>query len=251
MVRPMLFTTLRVLLWVSLGHAAIGGLFWWLLNVPESSVWMVGLSGLLVLLIAIVASITVAGGALRWIPGVSAREAIRRAVASAPALVLAAALFLGISLAATAAGGWFGRHAGEIDALFMSRFQWTRTAWVHEGIAIVLYMLRFVVGLTLALALLLFSARGGAAELRRTAWLRAALSRRLVGAVGIFQVLLILLPLQALYWRPRRLPPTAMEATFVAVKLTVIFLLVNAGVALILRAVVAAAPDRGAPPPVH
>jgi hypothetical protein len=74
--------------------------------------------------------------------------------------------------------------------------------------------------------------------------LSAALSRSVLGSATIFEVALILLPLQALYWKPRGLPANALEPLFVAAKLGVIFLLANVGLALVLRAIVDAVPDR-------
>ena len=41
--------------WLALGHAALAGLFWALVSVPESSVLMLALSGFLVVLMVILA----------------------------------------------------------------------------------------------------------------------------------------------------------------------------------------------------
>jgi hypothetical protein len=146
--------------------------------------------------------------------------------------------------AGTSAREWFEGHAGEIDALFLARLGWTRTTWVHQAIVVALFALTVIVGPTLGLAMLVFAALGGTSELLRPRWLSAALSRNVLGSVTIFEVALILLPLQALYWKPRGLPANTLEPLFVATKLGVIFLLANVGLALMLRTIVATASDQ-------
>ncbi len=218
------------------GHTAAAGLFWALVNVPESNLLMLGLSATLVALIVVALGWTEATALLAWRPDVTLGEATRRGLRRAPAVLAAAAVF-GIFWWATArADVWLADRGGEIDAWLIATFELTRTTWVHRAFDVALFLVRYVAGVSLAVSVLGAVARAGWHALFRLGWLRAGLSRRHLGLVGAAMTLLVFLPLEAAYWRPETLPPNAIELAFAAAKLGAIFLVVNVGWALVLWA---------------
>ena len=76
-------TLLRVTAWLMVGHVVVAGLFWGLLNVPESNVAMLGLSAMLVVLLLVVEGLAGAGAVLigaspgGWVPPLGPRAARR------------------------------------------------------------------------------------------------------------------------------------------------------------------------------
>jgi hypothetical protein len=216
------------------GHTAAAGLFWALVNVPESNLLMLGLSAVLVALIVVALGWTEATALLSWRPDVTVAEATRRGLTRAPAILAAAAVFSIFWWATARADAWLAEHAGEIDAWLIATVEMTRTAWVHRTFDVVLFLGRYAAGVSLAVAALGAVARNGWGALPRPGWLRAGLSRRHLGLVGAAMTLLVFLPLQAVAWRPEALPPNAIEIAFAAVKLGTIFLVANVGWALVL-----------------
>lgn len=227
---------LSIVLCLVLGHATAGALFWAFVNVPESNVAMLALSAALALLIVVALGWTEATALLAWRPELALREAARRGLRAIPFFVMALMLF-GVAWWLTArADGWLDARAGEIDAWLMATAGTTATAWAHRTLDVLLFAVRYVVGVSLAVALLAAGARKGWAGLRGFASARAGLSRRQIGLVGAAITLFVFLPLQAVYWRPETLPPNAIEIAFAAAKLGSIALVVNAGWALVLWA---------------
>lgn len=222
--------------WLTAAHGVLGLIYWALLNVPESNVWMLGLSATLALVIAGGAAWTEVGAALAWQSGVSMGQALRRAAsrlhAFAPFLLVCGAFVLATGQAA----GWLARHRGEIDAWLIATFGWTQTAWLHTGLTVLLEFLRSIVGVSLALAVMAACARRGLGEVMYLRWVRAGLSRAQLGRTGLAMVLLVALPWRAVYWRPGWLPPNTIEVVVAGAKLLVIVLLMNLGWALTLRA---------------
>jgi len=216
------------------GHSAAAGLFWALVNVPESNLLMLGLSAVLVALIVVALGWTEVTALLSWRPEVTFAQATRRGLARAPALLAAAAVFGIVWWATARADAWLTEHAGEIDAWLIATVELTRTAWVHRAFDVVLFLVRYAAGVSLGVAVLAAVALNGWGALPRAAWLRAGLSRRQLGLVGAAMTLLVFLPLQAAAWRPEALPPNAIEIVFAAVKLGAIFLVANIGWALVL-----------------
>lgn len=218
------------------GHSAAAGLFWALLNVPESNVLMLSASALLVVLIVVALGWTETTALLSWRPELTLREATSRGLARAPAVLAAAAVFWIFWSATARADAWLAGRAGEIDAWLIATFELTRTAWVHRALDVLLFLVRYAAGVSLAVAVLGAVAREGWRAAIRPGWLRAGLSRRRLGLTGAAVTLLVFLPLQAADWRPEALPPNAIEIAFAAAKLGAIFLVANVGWAMVLWA---------------
>jgi hypothetical protein len=229
-----------VLLWVVAGHAALAGLGWAFINVPESNALAVALSAVLALAIVGAAAWIEMVAILAWDAGLSGRDRWWRGLSAFLVFVVAALLFGGVWMATGAGYQWLDGHRGEIDAWTIAQMKTTETAWIHRTAAAMLFFIRWILGVAVATTLLAFGVRGGFGRVIRLGWLRAAAALQTIGATGIAFVLLIAMPLRFADWRPPHLPPTWVEPAFVAAKLGVLFVVANAGWALILRAAAAA-----------
>jgi hypothetical protein len=227
---------LVVLAWLLAGHAALGGLAWAFINIPESNTLMVILSAAVVLVFVAAAAWIETVALLAWDPGLSGRDRWWRGGSAIVVFVFAAVLFVAFWLATTAGYEWLDRYRGEIDAWLIARFKTADTGWLHRTARALLFSLRWIVGLAVATTLLAFGIRGGLTRLVRLRWLRAAITPRTIGATGLAFVVLIAMPLHYVDARPSGLPPTWVEPAFVAAKLGLLFVVVNAGWALVLHA---------------
>jgi hypothetical protein len=225
-----------VLGWLLAGHALLAALFWGLLHVPEANVAMLVLSAVLVaLLLAVATVVEVTAAAWLW-PGSRFRDAVHAGVRGLPALLAALVAW---GLAAWLGGRielWHGTHRGEIDAWLIARAGTTSTGWAHAAIEALAVFIRWIVGLTLAVGAVHGWLADGVGGLARLGWVRRAFSRYQFGLVALAFVLLIALPWQAADWRPAGLPPTWVEALFVAAKLAVLLVVAHVGWMIVLAA---------------
>lgn len=218
------------------GHAAAGALFWSLVSVPESNLAMLALSVLVTGALILALSWTERTAVLAWDPSITLSRAARRGLTDLFPFVAGVLVFWLFWWLTSRADAWHTAHAGEIDAWWMARTGSAQTAWIHAAVAIVLWLIRYLIGVSLAVAALSAGTVRGARALLSVAWVRRGLSVRQLGPMGLAIVVLILLPLQAAYWRPESIPPDSLELAFVIARLAAIYLLVNIGWALVLRA---------------
>jgi hypothetical protein len=231
--------------WLLAGHALMAALFWGLLHVPEANVPMLVLSALLVALLLAVASVVEVTAAAWLTPGTPFRAAVHAGVRGLPALLVALAAW---GVAAWLAGRlelWHGAHRGEIDAWLIARAGTTQAGWLHAGLEALAVFIRWIVGLTLAVAALHAWLAGGLRGLVRFGWIRRAFSRYQFGLIALAFVLLIALPWQAVSWRPAGLPATWVEALFVGVKLVALAVVAHVGWMVVLAAGARRADSRG------
>jgi hypothetical protein len=229
---------LSITAWLAFGHALLLGLFWSLLQVPESN------TAMLVVSVVVAAAIVAAAGWVEavalglWVAGTSWRESLRRArIAPVPAVVALTSFGVIWLLTAHLRAAWFG-HTGEIDAWLMQRLGWTRTAGLHSVAGWVIGFIRFVVGGLIALTILAWALAGGMRALARPGrWLGAAPAPRPLVVGGLLFHGLVWLPWRAAFWRPAWLAPNWQEAAFAAVKLGLLYAIANLGWATILRLV--------------
>lgn len=222
-------------LWLAIGHAVVGGLFWLLLNVPESNVATLAASALVgVLLIAVAA--LVEGAAVLWLEGRTGERGFAARIPSALVAVIAAACACwAIWWITGRATRWLAVHGGEMDASLLLHFNITRTAYLHAGLAWTVTIVRYVAGLSIAAALVAAGTIEGAASLVGAgAWAKRAIAPKRLAAIACCWAALLWLPWVTATWRPQALPTSA-ELVFVSVKLAVLYLAANLGIALILR----------------
>lgn len=226
--------SLAVVAWLVVGHAVLGGLFWLLLQVPESNALMLALSGLLALALIYGVSLV----QLMPLRAVGASEPMGRALGVAARRawlgVVPLAVFAVIWWATGAAQTWALAHAGEIDAGFIARLGLTNTGWFHTSIHVILAFLRFALGAALAVSMLAAIAGNGLNGLVSDRWLRGALRWRYLLLVAGAMIVGFALPYHALYWRPASLPATWVQPAFAAAKLFVLYVVANAAWAVIL-----------------
>jgi hypothetical protein len=226
--------SIAIVCWLLIGHAVLGGLYWLLLQVPESNALMLAASALLVL------ALVYGFGVVQIMPlrAAGASEPMGRALAVAAGrawlVVVPLAVFALIWFVTGLAEGWAAGHAGEIDAWFIARLGWTKIGWLHTGIHIVLTFVQFGIGVSLAVSMLAAIAASGVKGLVSGGWLGGGLRWRYVLAVVAALIVGFALPSHALYWRPASLPVTWAQPAFAAVKLFLLFVVANAAWAFIL-----------------
>ncbi len=236
MAAVMLRRMLGATVWLFVGHAALAGLYWALLNVPESNVLALSLSALLVLLLVVGACIVDVTGLLWLRPEWRFRAALARSIRVLPVFLLALAMWWAVS--------WFvGRYEarylvnkGELDAWLIAHFNITRNAWLQRLMPILFAFVRDVLGVSLAVSLVAAAAVGSFFDIFRFRWLLRALSPVQLVIIAVAVAGLIWLPGQGVYWRPAWIRSSSMELAFIGVKLTVLGLIAHLGWALILWA---------------
>ncbi|MEO8678595.1 MAG: hypothetical protein ABI665_06095 [Vicinamibacterales bacterium] len=224
-------------LWILVGGALAGGVYWGFLNTPESSVGSLVLSAVLVLLALAVAGVTLNGAIGAW-SGQPALAVGRRALAHAAGIIPALVIVLLIWWIAGYATGRVGLYSGEISAWFIARFGREDISVLFTTISWLTSWLRWVVAPLLALSLMASIGAAGWASAWRATWLRAALSPgRLVLSTLWFSALVAAPWVYLAPWRPRGLPATSVEIAFIAAKLLVTAVLMAMGLALMIREV--------------
>jgi len=222
-----------VALWLCAGHLAWLALFWGLLQVPESSLWTLGLSGIIALLLVALGGAIHAGASAAWqVDGFAA--GVRAGAGRLHAAIAAGLVFGAIWWTTAELMAWHGEISGQIDAIYIARTGRAGTGWIHAAIFWGAMFVRWSLGLTLA-ASLLAALVGDGTSAHGRAVTRAALSPRHFLAVTFWLVLLVAIPWQLASWRPARLGVAA-EPWLVAAKLTLVALAMSTGWALVLRA---------------
>lgn len=223
-----------IAVWLLLGHALVLALFWGLLQVPESSIGMLTLSGLLGVMIVATAGTVHAGAVNAWRADGPVSRALLAGTRHVPAFLLSLTLFGLVWLATNGALEWHARLAGQMDAAVIAQTGRTNTSWMHGAIFWAVQFIRWSLGLSLALSLFAALVRIGLRGAGRTAWVRAALTPGRWLVLTFWFVLLIAIPWQVVYWRPARLG-LGVEPWFVAAKLGSIAVAMAIGWALMLR----------------
>jgi hypothetical protein len=222
------------LAWLCAGHALAGGLYWLLLQVPESNAWMLAASALTVfavlVLLGVVETTAVLGLTTVEPMGAALKTALRRWWL----MIFPLVVFGCIWLITGDVQRWLTRDASQIDAWIIARTGWTRTAGLHTGLAWLVAFVRYGIGASLAVSLLAALASRGLRGLASD-WVRTGFGWKRILTVSAAQLIGLWLPWQAVYWRPASLPPTWVQPAFAAVKLTVLFVVANLAWALILR----------------
>jgi hypothetical protein len=226
---------------LAIGALAAIGLFWALINVPESNVLALALSALLIVLMAVVAAVTASGAAVlaQNLPAGETRGRLVKAIVS---FAIGVGVVGIIWLVTSFFDNWWLAHRGEIDAIFLRNFGLTRTAPLHRDAEWATWLIRWGVGLSLIAGLLTMSVRYRSLAVFsgiRLGLRAAPLAAAVAGVILVSQALGRLV-----YWRPQNLPPTWVQPAFAGAKLVVLFVLASliAAAVLTLFGVVAAKP---------
>jgi hypothetical protein len=222
-------------LWILAGSGAAGAAYWGFLNTPESTASALALSAILVGLTIALLGWTLSGAVLIWRQGWS-RDTVRAAAGNIPMAIPALAIALAVMFAAATARAWVFAGAGEIGAWFIAWFDWAGASAFFATVTWAARWLIWVAGPVLAVSLLASMLPAGWAAAASLDWVRHAISPvRLIlctlwcGAL-VFAPWVYLAP-----WRPRGVPPTSLELTFVVAKLGVTAVVMAAGAALVVR----------------
>ena len=224
-----------ITLWLLVGHAAWVALFWGLLHVPESSVWMLAVSAAVALGLVVLAATLTGGASAAWDTTRGVTTGLRRGVGLAPAAVAAAVVFGALWWATGLVLEWHSGIAGQMDAWLIARTGRTDTRPVHFVIFWLAMFVRWSFGLTLASSLLAALATSGPRAATEDGWLRSVLAPSRWLALTFWFVLLVAIPWHLVDWRPARLS-LGLEPWFVAAKFSAIAVSMAAGWALVLRA---------------
>lgn len=222
--------------WLVVGHALLGLLYWLLLQIPESNVFMLAASAVVVLamvlwagVIQVVALVGRQDGST--VVGTAAAGLPRSLWIVPPALV-----FLLVWYATGLANTWLAAHRGEIDAWFIARRGWTDVAWLHTTLGWLVWVVRFGCGVSLGAALLAGLVTTGAGALANAAWLKRAFHWKTLLLTTAVLFIGVWLPWRyVVHWRPESLPVSWVQPAFAAVKLSLVFVVMNAAWACILR----------------
>jgi hypothetical protein len=221
--------------WLLAGHGLAAGATWGLLLIPESNIAMLLLSLLTAIVIVILVGLVETTALLAWtdrstrgLAGWRARllDAGRRL----PAFLAGLTAFALLWWLTARIDSWWTLHRGEIDAWLLVTFAWTDATPLHAVVGWITWSIRYVLGLSIALSLVLRGIRA----LNRPDWLLDALGPIRLAAIAICLLVLVMLPWQVAEWRPARLPATWVEAMFVVAKLGAIALVAHVGWALVL-----------------
>ena len=230
----MIRQTLAVAAWLGSGGLALLGLYWLLINTPDSSALLLSLSALLVVAMLAVAAVVTNTAVLRY-GGHPPRAAVPRAVRGIHRFLLAAVPVAAAAWALRRGDDWVALHAGEISAWFIATLDWTETGPLFEVARYVSVWLRWVVVPVLALAALArMLGRDGNRDVPAPP-VRRALWRTLLVATMAF-VLFVVLPWQLMAWRPGGLPPTWIEPAVAVVRLSALGFAMAVGAAVMVGA---------------
>ncbi len=224
-----------VTLWILAGAVLVGGLYWSFLNTPESTVWSLAASAILLATAVLLTGVTVNGAVTGWRDGLSLSQA-RRALVGAPAVAPAALL---VAFAWWLVGSLTDRmtiYSGPINAWFMATLGWSDVSWLFVTATWLAAWLTWVVAPMLALSLMAHINGDGWRAMANAIWITRVLSPlRMAAATALFVVLVAVPWVYLAPWRPAGLPATSLELAFIIAKLSVTAVLMAAGVALIIR----------------
>lgn len=220
-------------LWVLSGFVAGGGLFWAFLNTPESTIFTLALSLMLVLLLYVVAAVTTSGLVLGWSRGWT-RASLVRSPSGLGLFVLPLALTALSWWLTGRALNWLDAHEGQISAWFIARLDWADVSWLLNGVRYAGQAFRWIVVPFVALVWLSHLLLHGARPIFTRATLARAAAPHRLALAGVVAAVTIWLPLRyALYWIPSGLPPSWMEPAVAAAKFGVMAVVAALGVGLI------------------
>lgn len=224
-----------VTLWILAGAALTGGAYWSFLITPESTVWTLAVSALLVMTAIFLVGVTASGAIIGWRQGISTRLP-RAAIAGVPAILPALVLVAAVWWLTGRATDRITIYSGPINAWFIATLGWDDVSWLFTGVTWLANWVKWVVAPLLALSMMAGIVLVGWRVLAGVSWLRHALAPVNLGLATLMFAALIAAPwIYLTPWRPANLPATTIELVFIIAKLSVTAVLMATGVALIIR----------------
>ena len=226
------------LLLAIVGAAATGGVFWLLLNVPESNAFALALSAGLVVLLAFLTGYTLSVVAAA-LDGATVGGAARRGPSGLPGFLLGLTVFCALLFVSVAIDDQWTLHSGEIDALLLRYAGTANSRWLHTSISWLLWLVRWGIGLAVICGVTTTGVKrlgvGRGFGLASSPLPLVATVAGLLAGYGLWSLV---------YWRPNGLPSNTAELLFVSVKLSALSLLGALIVVLVLHTFVrTAAPE--------
>ncbi len=222
--------------WLVVGHAILGLLYWLLLQIPESNVFMLAGSVAVVIVMVLWAGAVEATALAAWAPGIPLVQAGGAGLRRAIWIVPPALVFLLLWYATGHVSAWLDAHSSEAAAWFIATRGWTDVSWLHTTLGWIVWFLRYGCGVSLAAALMAGLVTKGAGTLAGAAWLKRAFHWRTLLLTTAVLFVCVWLPWRyVVNWRPESLPLSWVQPAFAAVKLGVVFVVMNAAWAYILR----------------
>jgi hypothetical protein len=222
-------------LWILIGGAIAGGLYWGFLITPVSTVLALITSALLAIAVLAMIGVT-ANGAIAILTSGFSMTGLRRALASVGSIIPAGLIVLVLWWLSSRAELSAAQNSGPINAWFIARFGWDDVSGLFTTIRYVAMWFRWVLGAVLALSVMTLMLESGWSAMVTPAWITRALRPRVLLIATLSLVILIALPWRYLVpWRPEGLPATSIEMVFIVTKLAVAAILAALAVALIAR----------------
>jgi len=212
----MIGALLRVTGWLTAALVVLGALFWALVSTPESNVWMLSLSLLLILALVAVSGVALDVAMRLWRNLALRPTGVGELVWPGLRLLPAIALFALVWWVAVTTGAQVEASRGRITAAIIVRTGWANPEAIFTTARWFAALVAWVVGPLLALGLFGALTRGTAlASAGR--WVRQALSLRTLAAGALLAVALAWFWPWLEGWRPA-LPPTAVQLVFAVAK---------------------------------
>jgi hypothetical protein len=231
--------TAAMLAWLVAGHAVLGGLYWALLLVPESNVFMLTTSLLLVVGMVWWCGLVEGVGLLASQADDSLRAHVRPAAGRAALVVAPLIVFAFVWWTTGMASDWLARHSTEIDAWILLKTGWTRSIVLWPAGEYVIAYVRYGLGASLALTLFVDLLRTGLGGAASSSWLRRSFAWRQLVVLTVAWVigLLVLSPVAYWRWQPKGFAAEWFEPAFAATKLSLMFVVANLAWTAVLRTV--------------
>lgn len=224
-----------VTVWILVGAALTGGAYWTFLITPESTLWSLAVSGLMLVTAVFLLALTVSGAIAGWRRGMSAHH-LRTALGGVPAIAPAALTVVLVWWLVGNATDRVAIFSGPINAWFIASLGWDEVSWLFTGINWLALWLKWVVAPVLAVSMMAGIIGSGWRTLAHLSWARHALSPLTLGLATLTTGALVSAPwIYLVPWRPGGLPATSLELGFIIAKLALTALLMAIGVALIIR----------------
>ncbi len=224
-----------VTLWILVGAALTGGVYWSFLITPESTIGTLAASALLIVAVAFLAALTLSGAIVGWRHGLSTSH-LRAASAGVPAGIPAAIVAAVVWWLVGSATDRVTMDSGPITAWFIASFGWDDVSWLFTGVTWLAAWLKWVVAPMLALSLMASLLSEGWHKPTDIRWVTRALAPLSLAIATVAFGVLVAAPWVYLTpWRPEGLPATSLELAFIIAKLSVTALLMASGVALFVR----------------